>query len=673
MGSVLVILVPLPAALMDVLVAGNIGLAVLTLLTTIYVLTPLEFSIFPTLLLTATLARLVLNVAITRLILTRADTDGLSAAGGVVRSFGQFVAGDDVIVGLVIFVIILIIQFVVITKGATRISEVAARFALDGMPGRQMAIDADLNAGIIDQHEAQRRRHDVTRQADFFGAMDGASKFVRGDAVAALAITAINIVGGLGIGLFRHDMSLGAAADLYTKLTIGDGLVAQVPALLTSLAAGLLVTRSTSAVNLPREMLGQLLSRPQTLAITGAFLGLLIFTELPKVPLALLSAASIGLAMRLSKNNNQAAAVAAQQAAEQAPPPEEKIETYLSVDPMELEIGRGLIRLADPRRGGDLLERVQRVRRKIAGEIGIILPKVRIRDNIRLDPNQYRIRIADTAVAEGSVLAGMHLAIDTGTTTGTVQGVATHEPTFGTPAVWIEARDRERAEVLGYTIVEPASVLTTHLTEVVRRHADEILTRDATKHLLEQLKQTSPAVVDELIPGQLKLSEVQTILQMLLRERVPIRQLEPILETLGDHASRTQDVVQLTELVRQRLARVICARYRDEQNLLQVVTLDPAFEDRLAAGIETGNRGLTVRLSPQAVERTCRMIAQEIEKLSEARRPGVLLVSGRIRAGVKLLTSARLSELTVLSYDEITSDTQVESIGMVTDALAVAA
>ncbi|MBL9125854.1 MAG: FHIPEP family type III secretion protein, partial [Planctomycetaceae bacterium] len=613
LGCVAVILVPLPAGLMDVLLAGNVSLAVLTLLTAVYVLTPLEFSIFPSLLLGATLARLVLNVAITRLILTRADADGLEAAGGVVRSFGQFVAGDDVVVGIVIFVIILVIQFVVITKGSTRISEVAARFALDGMPGRQMAIDADLSAGLIDEREAQRRRTEVTRQADFYGAMDGASKFVRGDAVAALVITVINIVGGLSIGIFKHNMGLAEASSLYTKLTIGDGLVSQVPALLTSLAAGLLVTRSTTATDLPREFLSQLLVRPRTLALTSGFLGLLIFTNLPKIPLALLGLAAVGLALRLTRQERQAAAAAAQPAAAPAAPSEEKIENFLAVDPMELEIGRGLIRLADPRRGGDLLERVQRVRQRVAAEIGIILPKVRIRDNMRLAANQYRIKISDAVVAEGTLQPGRYLAIESAAMNGSVPGTPAADPVSGTPAVWIDAGDCDQAEGYGYRLADAASVLTAHLTEVVGRHADEILTRDGTKHLVEQLRQSSPAVVDELIPGQLKLAEVQTILQMLLRERVPVRHLGPILEALGDYAPRTREPAALAELVRQRLARVICARYRDEQNRLRVVTLDPALEEELAAALEPGSAGAAGGLARPAVERICRKIATELD------------------------------------------------------------
>lgn len=670
-GSVLVILVPLPSVLLDVLLACNISIAVVMLLTTIYVRTPLEFSIFPSLLLATTLGRLVLNVATTRLILTHAETQKLNAAGDVVRAFGEFVAGDKIVVGLIIFVIIIVIQFVVITKGATRISEVAARFALDGMPGRQMAIDADVHAGIIDEREAQKRRIEITRQADFFGAMDGASKFVRGDAIAGILITLINIVGGLCIGVFEAGMPIAQAAEVFTKLTIGDGLVTQVPAFLISLAAGLLVTRSTNEVNLPLEFVQQIFSRPQALAVTGGFLGVLIFTNLPTLPLLAIGGSFISMAVMITrtrrKEGNQAEAKAK---AEEKKPPADRIEDYLLVDPMETEIGVGLIRLADPKRGGDLLERITRIRQNMAAEIGIIIPKVRIRDNFRLDQNQYRIKIADVPVAEGVVYPAMLLAMDSGLTSGKIDGIAAKDPAFGTPAVWIDPGNRAQAEMLGYTVVEPVSVVATHLSEVVRRHADEILTRDAAKHLIDELKQTSPAVVDELIPGLMKLGEVQQILQLLLREQVPIRQLSPILERLADYAARTKDPVLLTEHVRHRLARVICSRYRDAENRLHVVTLDPALEDRIRAGIEHTDRGMFIRMSPPAVEATCRAVGKEVEKLVRANHPPVVLVSPQIRAGLKQMTAPHMPQLVVLSYNEITRDTMIESLGLAADAVA---
>ncbi len=668
-ASVLVIVVPLPAGLMDVLLAMNIAMAVIMLLTTIYVKTPLEFNVFPSLLLATTLFRLVLNVATTRLVLTRAGSVGLDAAGGVVRSFGEFVAGDNIVVGLIIFAIIVLIQFVVITKGATRISEVAARFALDGMPGRQMAIDADLNAGIIDEREAQRRREEITAQADFFGAMDGASKFVRGDAIAGICITMINIIGGLVIGVLEAGMPLAEAGKIFTKLTIGDGLVSQVPAFLISLAAGLLVTRSNKRANLPAEFIGQLFSRPQAMAVAGGFLAVLIFTSLPKLPLLVIAGSCVGMAVNLSrKSARMQAKDEAKKKAEETKKPEERIEDYLAVDPMEVEIGVGLIKLADPKRGGDLLERIHRIRQNVAADIGIILPKVRIRDSFQLDQQQYRIKIAGMPVAVDSVYPGMFLAMDSGMTTGKVPGFETKDPAFGTPALWIEPSMREKAEMLGYTVVEPGAVIATHLTETVRKHADELLTRDATKHLLDELKQTSPAVVDELIPGHMKLAEVQQILQMLLREHVPIRQLGSILETLGDYAGRTKDPILLNEFVRARLARQICTRYSDKEGRLHVITLDPALEDRIRSGFEHSERGLFIRMSPQAVEATCRRIAKDIDKLIMVNHRPIVLCSPQIRAAVKELTSSHLPDLIVLSYNEITRDTRIESVAMVTDA-----
>jgi flagellar biosynthesis protein FlhA len=533
-----------------------------------------------------------------------------------------------------------------------------------------MAIDADLNAGIIDEREAQRRRSEITRQADFFGAMDGASKFVRGDAIAGIIITLINIIGGLVIGVAEAGMSITEALALFTKLTIGDGLVSQVPAFLISLAAGLLVTRSSYEVDLPREFLKQLFSRPQALAVTAGFLGILIFTNLPTFPLLLIGGSCMTMAVMMSRKQREDKTTADAAAdAEAKKAPTERIEDYLTTDPMEVEIGVGLIRLADPKRGGDLLDRIQRVRQNVASDIGIIMPKVRIRDNMRLEPNQYRAKIAGVSVAEGSVQPGMLLAMDSGLTTGKINGIPTKEPAFNTPAQWIEPANRDQAEMYSYTVVEPVSVLATHLTEIVRKHADEILTRDATKHLVEELKRSQPAVVEELIPSQMKLAEVQQILQMLLREQVPIRQLGPILETLGDYAPRTKDPVLLTEYVRHRLARTICTRYRDKQNRLHVITLDPALEDRIRAGIEHNDRGLFIRMSPQAVDITCRRIAAEMEKLTLASHPPVLLVSPQIRAGLKQMTAPHLPRLVVLSYNEITRDSQIESLGMVTDAV----
>ncbi|MGI9430140.1 MAG: flagellar biosynthesis protein FlhA, partial [Bythopirellula sp.] len=664
-ASVLVILVPLPPSLMDVLLAGNITIAVIVLLTTIYVRTPLDFSIFPTLLLATTLARLVLNVATTRLILTGAGSQGNEAAGGVITAFADFVAGDGkIVVGLIIFIIIVVIQFVVITKGATRISEVTARFALDGMPGKQMAIDADLNAGIIDENEAQQRREEITQQADFYGAMDGASKFVRGDAIAGIVITVINIVGGLIIGMTEYGMSLSDAGRIFTQLTIGDGLVSQVPAFLISLAAGLLVTRSTRKSNLPQEFISQLFSRPQAMAVAGGFLAVLSTTDLPRTPLVVLCAACLGMAHVTNRKEAAQLSEAQAEASQPEPEAEERIEDYLTVDPMEVEVGVGLIRLADPKRGGDLLERVQRVRQSVASEIGIIMPKVRIRDNMRLEPNSYRIKIADMPVAQDQLEPGHLLAIDSGMTTGTVEGIATKDPAFGTDARWIATGLQDQAEIHGYTVVEPGAVLATHLTEICRRHADEILTRDSAKHLIDELKQTQPAVVDELIPAAMTLAEVQGVLQLLLREQISIRQLALILETLGDYAGRTKDPVLLAEYTRHRLARQICTRYRDNEGKLYVVALDPAMEDRIRAGFEHNERGLFVRMSPPAIEATCNSIAEQLKKLTTSGHTPIILVSPQIRAALKQITENQLPQLVVLSFNEVTRDTQIITVGL---------
>ncbi len=669
-ASVLVIMVPLPPMLMDVLLAGNITISVIVLLTTIYVRSPLEFSIFPSLLLATTLARLVLNVATTRLILTRAGTHKLEAAGGVITAFSDFVAGDGkIVVGLIIFIIIVVIQFLVITKGATRISEVAARFALDGMPGKQMAIDADLNAGIIDEHQAQSRREEITQQADFYGAMDGASKFVRGDAIAGIVITVINIVGGLIIGMAELGLSLTEAGSLFTRLTIGDGLVSQVPAFLISLAAGLLVTRSTQKSNMSRDFVEQLFARPQALMITGGFLATLLFTGLPRVPLLAIGTACLGLSRVMAKRDQSRESEQSATEQQATAPKEERVEDFLVVDPMEIELGVGLIRLADPNRGGDLLDRVQRVRHNIAAEIGLIMPKVRIRDNMRLEQNCYRIKIADMPIAQEEIDPGLLLAIDSGMTTGEIDGIATQDPAFGTDAKWIRPGLQDQAELYGYTVVEPGAVMATHLTEICRRHADEILNRDAAKHLIDEIKNTSPAVVDELIPSVMTLAEVQGILQSLLREQVSIRQLGLILETLGDYAPRSKDPVLLTEYVRHRLARQICTRYRDKENQLHIIAIDPAVEDRIRAGSEHTERGLFLRMSPQAVESTCERIRQEIDKLITQNFTPIVLVSPQIRAAVRQLTENHLPQLVVLSFNEVTRDTKVVTHGLVTERL----
>jgi flagellar biosynthesis protein FlhA len=675
-ACLVVIIVPLPPGILDVLLAANITVAVIILLTTMHIGSPLEFNVFPTLLVATTFSRLVLNVATTRLILTRGGSDSSGAAGGVVQAFGEFVSGDQLVVGLVIFVIIVLIQFVVITKGATRVSEVAARFALDGMPGRQMAIDADLNSGIIDEAEAQRRRENITKQADFYGAMDGASKFVRGDAIAGILITLINIMGGLYIGMVYSEMSLQQSLNVFTKLTIGDGLASQVPAFLISLSAALLVTRSTQQTNLPNEFLNQLLARPQALMVAGGFLGLLVFTQLPALPLLTLGSGCIGLALMIRKQKmvrvQQEEQAARAEAVQKAAPPEKRPEDFLAVDPMRVEIGARLLSLADPRRGGDLMEKITGVRSLLASELGILLPKVRLKDKLTLGENLYEIQIVGNTIARGEVYPEALLAIDVGRCTSTLAGIETTDPARNRPAVWIRADQKVQAEMAGYQIATPSMVVATHLQEIARSYADELLTREATKQLIDQLKAVNPTVVDELIPGMLKLSEVQVILQMLLREDIPIRQLGTIVETLGNFASRTKDPVMLCEYVRGRIARTICQRFADATGQMYVITMDPAMEDRIAAGFDLTDRGLLIRMSPPAIEITCQQIAQQLKKLTTAGKKPILVVNPRIRPAVRQITQVHLPDLRVISHAEITQGTTTVAVGVVADPVTKA-
>ncbi|MCU0710648.1 MAG: flagellar biosynthesis protein FlhA [Pirellula sp.] len=668
-----VILVPLPPTLLDILLSANIAIGVVVLLTTIYAKTPMEFNIFPAMLVATTLSRLVLNLATTRLILTKTGDEGLEAAGGVIRAFGEFVSGDSLEVGIILFVIIFLINFIVITKGASRIGEVAARFALDGMPGKQMAIDADLSAGAIDEKEAQRRREEVSRQADFYGAMDGASKFVRGDAIAGIAITFINLFGGLYMGYMYAGLSLSEAASIYSKLTIGDGLVSQVPAFLISLAAALLTTRSAQSSNFSGEFLKQIFSKPEALFISGGFLLLLIFTALPTMPLLTMGLGCIGLAIMMTKQTKQQVAQEEKQkkqteaSAKKEAPAEKKAEDYLEVDPMRLELGAKLIALADPNRGGDLMKRISTVRATLASEMGILLPMVRIKDRMSLPEYSYELSLNGNRIATGMVRTDRLLAIDTGLTLGPIEGEETTDPAFGKRAFWIDPSRRQHAEIYGYQVAECGAVVATHVQETARRHAEELLTREVTKQLVDQLKKTTPTVVEELIPGLMKLSEVQQVLQNLLKEDIPIRQLGLILETLGDFAHRVKDPIWLTEYVRHRLARTISHRFRDSNGVLKVVTLDPAVEDRIAAGAEQTDRGVFLRMSPDVVNKTCQKIADQLRKLEQQSRPLCVLVSPKIRIPLRQMTSENLPLAKILSYNEISRDTTVESVAMVSD------
>jgi flagellar biosynthesis protein FlhA len=665
---IFVMIIPLPAWLLDILLASNLALAAIVLLTTIYVSSPLEFSVFPSLLLAATLLRLVLNVATTRKILTAGEYvgDATAAAGHVVKAFGEFVAGGSLAVGIIIFVILIVVQFVVITKGATRISEVAARFTLDGMPGKQMAIDADLNAGLVNEAEARHRRESISREADFYGAMDGASKFVRGDAIAGIIITFINIVGGLAVGMLKYQWNMATCFKVFTMLTIGDGLVSQIPAFVVSISAGLIVTRSTARTNLGRELLDQITSKPRALVVAAIFLSMLAFARLPKVPLLILAGCCCGIAYTV--NGSQKKAVVRKTQAEKAASTDaraEKIEDLLPVDRMEMEIGYGLIRLVDARQGGDLLHRISMIRRQVALDLGIIVPSIRIRDNVRLGPNEYSIKVKGIEVARGQAYPEQFMAMDSGATTGKVSGVETREPAFGLPAVWIPAGRKDQAEMMNYTVVDCSSVLATHLTEVIKLYAAELLSRQDMNSLLESVKERSSAVVEEVVGGKLKAGGVQKVLQAMLEERVPIRDMETILETLSDWGSRTQDLEVLGEYVRNALARTICAQYRDEDNKLRCITLDPALEDTINRHIDRTDRGSFLTLPPAVANGIVKKVMGQLEKLITVGQHPVVICSPQIRLSLRRLMAPHLPNIAVLAYNEIVKGVNIESVGMV--------
>ncbi len=658
-GVLIVMIIPIPTMLMDMLLSLNLCIALMVLLVSMYNREALEFSVFPSLLLTVTLFRLSLNVGTTRLILSQAD------AGKVIEVFGTFVTRGNAVVGFIIFIIIVLIQFIVITRGAGRIAEVAARFTLDAMPGKQMAIDADLNAGLITEEDARRRRENIAREADFYGAMDGASKFVRGDAIAGIIITVINVVGGFIIGIAQQGMTLAESLDIYTKLTIGDGLVSQIPALMISTGAGILVSRAASESNLGSEIGLQLFSNPRVLGVAG---GVMLFFALipgfPKIPFVVLGAVAItaafaGVARAHEEKRSQEAE------APVAPKEQERVEDYLHVDPMELEIGYGLIPLVDVNQGGDLLDRITMIRRQLATDLGIIIPPVRIRDNIQLKPNEYRVKIRTISVGEGELMSGAYLAMNPGTATRKIRGIETVEPAFGLPALWVTESQREAAEMAGYTVVELPAVLATHLTELIKRHAHELLTRQDVQHLIDNVKEASPAVVEELIPNVLSLGEVHKVLQNLLREKVSIRDLPRILETLADIAPRNKNIDILTEYVRNGLAHQICETYKNEDGIVPVITMDPNLEARLEGGIQEVDGGFRLALAPNDAGRVIEAIGQQVQAAKEQGETPIVICSPTIRSQVKRLTESNYPDLIVLSYNEIIPGVEIRSLGMV--------
>jgi flagellar biosynthesis protein FlhA len=667
-GAILVFIVPIPPAVLDLLQSANITLAVLVLLTTLAIRSPTDFSAFPTILLTTTLTRLVLNVATTRLVLTHGH-EGPDAAGGVVRSFGEFVAGDQVIVGAILFAILVIIQFVVITRGATRISEVAARFMLDGLPGRQMAIDADLHAGLIDQHEAHRRREAVYRQADFFGAMDGAGKFVRGDAVAGVIITLVNIGAGLFLGVVNQGMDFARAVDVFTKLTIGDGLVSQVPAFLISLSAGLIVTRSSEETDIGNDVIGQLLGRPTVLGSAAVFLGLLALTPLPKLPLLTLAGAlGIGaFALSTRQPGETELTDEAPEAPQASEAPSDRMEDLLHVDPLELEIGYRLIGLADPTRGGDLLDRLRAVRHRVARDLGLIVPQVRIRDEIGLGPFDYRLKIRGAVVGQGLAYAGRLLAVPPAGLAPGTEGRDGVDPVTGQAAVWISADGRDVAVAAGCRILEASAVVAGHFGEIVLGHADELMTRDQVGRFLDRARATSPALVDEVVPGLLRAGEVQQVLQGLLRERVSVRDQETILETLAVHAARTKDIDVLIERVRRGLARRITQQYLNADGRLRVATLARALDARLGMIGGLDDTRPAAALGAEVARSLIRAVAGAVASLIDAGHPPIVLCSAEARPVLKDLTRVDLPRLVVLSQREIPRDTPVEVIGTVVE------
>ena len=669
-----VLLMPLPPILLDFLLTTNLTMSLLILLVAMYIRRPLELSVFPSLLLVTTLYRLSLNVAATRLILLHGG-DGAGAAGRVIQGFGQFVVGGNIVVGVVLFLILVIIQFVVITKGAGRIAEVAARFILDAMPGKQMSIDADLNAGLIADHEAKARREQISREADFYGAMDGASKFVRGDAVAGLIITAINILGGLAIGLLQEGMALTDAIATYTVLTVGDGLVAQLPALITSTAAGIVVTRAASESDLSHDLIAQLTGRARPLAVVAGVLGALsLLPGLPMIPF-LLPAGVLGvLAYRLTTKPSAPAAESADAAPGAALAAPEKMETLLAIDPLQLEIGYGLLALVDTGAaratgsGGDLLDRIRVLRRQFASEMGFVVPPIRVRDNLTLGGTQYAVRLRGAEVARGEVYPDRLLAMNPGTASEDVDGLEVREPTFGLPARWIAKAHKDVALAAGYTVVDPSTVIATHLSETIRRCAPKLLGRQDVQALLEQVKETAPATVEGLVPALLPLGVVHRVLQRLLGEGVSIRDLPVILEVLADIAPASRDAGLLAEHVRAALADTVCRPYAAPDGSLRVFLLAPTAEHRLSQGlVKTEGEEL---LDPSLGQPLIEAVGRAMEAALPIEAKPVLLTPSPLRRHVRRLTEHTLPHLAVISYAELPPQANVRSVGTVEMGLA---
>ena len=662
-----VMVMPIPTVFLDLLLSFSITFALIVLMVAVFMLSPLEFSVFPSLLLIITLLRLSLNIASTRIILLNGDR-GSSAAGQVIESFGSFVVGGNYVVGTVIFIILVMINFIVITKGSVRTSEVAARFTLDAIPGKQMSIDADLNAGLITEQDARKRRKNLEREADFYGSMDGAIRFVRGDAIAGILITLVNIIGGFAIGVFQQGMDASEAAQVYTLLTIGDGLVSQLPALVVSTAAGLVVTRAVSDKNLPGELVKQLLDQPYAFVIASGilfFFGLI--PGLPHFPFLLMSLVAGFIAFyKMQDNEKVEQKQLLKKEAEAKVPIPEKVESILPLDVMELEVGYELIPLVDADRNGELLERIKSIRRQFALEMGFIVPPLHIRDNLQLKSNEYAVLIKGVDIARGSIMMGRILAMNPGTTDREIDGISTTEPTFGLPAVWVPSSKKQEAQMAGYTVVDPATVITTHIKETIKRHAHEIMGRQETQALLEKFKETNPKVVEELIPNALTLGKVQRVFQNLLREQISIRDLRTILEKLSDYASLSQDPDVLTEYVRQGLARPITKQYQSNDGTLSVMTLDRGIEDAIEGSIQRSEGGAFLALEPNVAERFLTRLKAMIENITpNIETSPVLLASPGLRMHIRKFTERFLPELVVISHSEVASSVQIKNLGVV--------
>ena len=660
----IMLIVPLPAALLDVFMAFNIAVSFTILFTCMFSKEVLDLSYFPTILLFTTIFRIAMNVSSTRLILSTGDS------GNVVKTFGEFVGGGDLIIGAIVFIILIMIQFLVINKGSERVAEVTARFTLDAMPGKQMAIDADLNTGAIDDKEAKARRDKIQQESSFFGSMDGAVKYVKGDAVAGLLLTVINLVGGVAMGMLRRGTDIGRALEDYGILTIGDGLVSQIPSLLISLSKGILVTKGSKEADFGPAIIRQLFGVPKVMYLVGATLSFLgIVTELNTILF-------VGLGMlfvvggRLIAGNLETAGIEQEVDAEEAAAEEirqpENVNSLLQVDPIELEFGYGIIPLADVNQGGDLLDRVVMIRRQIALELGTVVPIIRLRDNIQLNPNQYIIKIKGIQVSEGEILFDHYMAMNPGYVEEEITGIPTFEPSFHLPAIWITESQRERAESLGYTVVDPPSIIATHLTEIIRQYISELLTRQDVQNLVNNMKETNPSLVEELVPKLLGIGEIQKVLQNLLKEGISIRDLLTIMETLADYAPTTRDADILTEYVRQSLKRAISTKFFPSHETTSVVTLDPKIEQEIMGSVKQTENGAFLNMDPARTRAIMDSLTKEVQKLENLGKMPIIITSPIVRVYFKRLTEDYFKDLVVVSYNEVENNVELQSVGMVT-------